>query len=122
MGKIVSRRGFLKKSVTIMGSVIVYNFSIPYSARASKASGAQELKEDIMPHVSVKMYPGRSEKEKAELAEAILQDVMDIIGAGRSSISVAIEEISPQEWKEKVYEPEIIEKSDKLYIKPGYSM
>ncbi len=75
-----------------------------------------------MPHVSVKMYPGRPEKEKAELAEAIVQDVMDIIGAGRSSISVAIEEIPPQEWKEKVYVPEIIEKSDKLYIKPGYSM
>ena len=75
-----------------------------------------------MPHVSVKMYPGRSEKEKAELAEGIVQDVMGIIGAGRSSISVAIEEISPQEWKEKVYEPEIIKKSDKLYKKPGYSM
>jgi 4-oxalocrotonate tautomerase len=83
---------------------------------------SQELKEDIMPHVSVKMYPGRSEKEKAELAEGIVQDVMGIIGAGRSSISVAIEEISPQEWKEKVYEPEIIKKSDKLYKKPGYSM
>ena len=105
-----------------MGSVIVYNFSIPYSASESKASEAQELKEDIMPHVSVKMYPGRSEKEKTELAEAIVQDVMDIIGAGRSSISVAIEDISPQEWKTKVYDPEIIEKSDKLYIKPGYSM
>ena len=75
-----------------------------------------------MPHVSVKMYPGRSEKQKAELAEAIAQDVMDIIGAGRSSISVAIEDISPQEWKEKVYDSEIIQKSDKLYIKPGYSM
>ncbi len=75
-----------------------------------------------MPHVSVKMYPGRSEKEKAELAEAIVQDVMDIIGAGRGSISVAIEEISPQEWKERVYEPEIMKKSDTLYIKPGYSM
>ena len=75
-----------------------------------------------MPHVSVKMYPGRSEKEKAALAEAIGQDVMEIIGAGRGSISVAIEEIPPQEWKEKVYEPEIIQKSDKLYIKPGYSM
>jgi 4-oxalocrotonate tautomerase len=105
-----------------MGSVIVYNFSIPCSARASNASESQEFKEAIMPHVSVKMYPGRSEKEKAELAEAIAQDVMDIIGAGRSSISVAIEDISPQEWKEKVYEPEIIKKSGKLYIKPGYSM
>jgi 4-oxalocrotonate tautomerase len=120
MEKIVSRRGFLKKA--IMESVIIYSFGIPRSARASKALEAQELKEDIMPHISVKMYPGRSEKEKAELAEAIAQDVVDIIGAGRGSISVAVEEISPQEWKEKVYEPEIIEKPDKLYIKPGYSM
>lgn len=122
MEKIVSRRGFLKKSVTIMGSIIIYNFSFPYSASTSNALESQELKEDIMPHVSVKMYPGRSEKEKTELAEAIVQDVMDIIGAGRNSISVAIEEISPQEWKAKVYEPEIIKKADKLYIKPGYSM
>ena len=122
MEKAVSRRGFLKKSVTIMGSVVVYHFSMPRSVSASNASEAQGSKENIMPHVSVKLYPGRSEKEKAELAEAIVQDVMDIIGAGRSSISVAIEEISPQEWKEKVYEPEIIEKSEMLYIKPGYSM
>ena len=122
MEKIVSRRGFLQKSATIIGSVIVYHFSIPYSVSISHALTSQELKEDIMPHVSVKMYPGRSEKEKAELAEAIAQDVMDIIGAARGSISVAIEDISPQEWKEKVYEPEIIQKSEKLYIKPGYSM
>lgn len=116
MEKIVSRRGFLKKSVTIMGSVMVYNFS------AVTALNAQGLKGEIMPHVSVKMYPGRSEKEKAELAEAIAQDIMDIIGAGKSSISVAIKEISPQEWKTKVYDPEIIGKSENLYIKPGYSM
>ena len=122
MGKMVSRRDFLKKSVTIMGSVMVYNFSIPYSVCASKALEARELKEDIMPHVSVKIYPGRSEKAKTELAEVIAQDVMDIIGAGKGSISVAIEEISPQEWKAKVYDPEIVRKSDKLYIKPGYSM
>jgi phenylpyruvate tautomerase PptA (4-oxalocrotonate tautomerase family) len=43
------------------------------------------------------MYPGRSEKKKAALAEAIAQDVMDIIGTGRNSISVAIEDISPSE-------------------------
>jgi 4-oxalocrotonate tautomerase len=93
-----------------------------YSFSASKALNAQGLKGEIMPHVSVKMYPGRSEKEKAELAQAIAQDIMDIIGAGKSSISVAIEDISPQEWKTKVYDPEIIGKSDNLYIKPGYSM
>ena len=121
MEKKLTRRGFLKR-VTIMGSVVVYHFSFPCSGSAASASAAQESKENIVPHVSVKMYPGRSEKEKTELAEAIAKDVMDIIGVGRSSISVAIEDISPQEWKEKVYEPEIIGKSGKLYIKPGYSM
>lgn len=122
MEKITSRRVFLKESIAITGSVIIFNFGILSSVSESKASNPIELKEDIMPHVSVKMYPGRSEKEKAALAEAIMQNVMDIIGAGRSSISVAIEDISPQDWKAKVYDPEIIKKSDKLYIKPGYSM
>lgn len=75
-----------------------------------------------MPHVVVKMYPGRSEQQKTELAQAIAQDVMAIAGAGRSSVSVAIEEIPSHEWKEKVYDPEIVGKSDQLYIKPGYSM
>ena len=58
MEKDISRRGFLIKSVITMGTVVVYNFSIAYSDSASKASEAQDLKEDIMPHVSVKMYPG----------------------------------------------------------------
>ena len=75
-----------------------------------------------MPHVSVKLYPGRSEQQKAQLAEAIVQDVVDIIQCGEGSISVAIEDIDPQDWKEKVYLPEIVKKSDKLYKKPGYSM
>jgi phenylpyruvate tautomerase PptA (4-oxalocrotonate tautomerase family) len=80
-----------------MGSAIVYDFSIPCSVSAASALAAQESKENIVPHVSVKMYPGRSEKKKAALAEAIAQDVMDIIGTGRNSISVAIEDISPSE-------------------------
>ena len=117
----LSRRKFLRR-VTIMGSAVIYNFSIPGGVGPSNALESQELKEEIMPHISVKMYPGRTEKEKAELAEAIVQDVMDIIGAARGSISVAIEDIAPREWREKVYEPEIMEKSDKLYVKPGYSM
>jgi 4-oxalocrotonate tautomerase len=117
----LSRRGFLKM-VTIMGSAVVYEFSIHGGLSAAGVLAARESKENIVPHVSVKMYPGRSEKDKAALAEAIAQDVMNIIGAGRKSISVAIEEIAPQEWKEKVYEPEIMKKSDKLYIKPGYAM
>jgi hypothetical protein len=33
---------------------------------------------------------------------------------------VSIEEISPSEWPTAVYKPEIADKLDKLYKKPGY--
>ena len=55
-------------------------------------------------------------------AEAIVEDVVNIIGCGEESVSVAIEEIDPKEWKEKVYDPMIRRKMDILYKKPGYSM
>lgn len=91
-------------------------------AIASAAFIFETTKEIAMPHVIVKLWPGRSEMEKAALAEAIVRDVVDIIVSGKESISVAIEEINPGDWKDKVYQPDIIEKSETLYKKPGYSM
>jgi 4-oxalocrotonate tautomerase len=75
-----------------------------------------------MPHISVKLYPGRSEQQKKQLAEAILKDVVNIIGCGKDSVSITIEDVSAQEWKKKVYDPEISSKSELLYKNPGYSM
>ncbi len=75
-----------------------------------------------MPHVIVKLWPGKSEKQKAELAERIAKDVMDVLHYGEESVSVALEEISAQDWEEKVYKPEIVKNADKLYKKPGYTM
>jgi len=73
-----------------------------------------------MPHVIVKLWPGKSEQQKNRLAEAIIKDVMDILHYGEESVSVAMEEVKSQDWVEKVYEPEIRKKWDKLYKKPGY--
>ncbi|MBV8438602.1 MAG: tautomerase family protein [Silvibacterium sp.] len=73
-----------------------------------------------MPHVLVKLFPGRSEEQKSRLAEAIMKDVMSILNSGEESVSVAIEEVKPQDWTEKVYKPEIQGQWDKLYKKPGY--
>jgi len=72
-----------------------------------------------MPHVIVKSWPGKSEQQKS-LAEAITRDVMDILHYGEESVSVAIEEIKPTEWVEKVYMPEVKNNLGKLYKKPGY--
>jgi 4-oxalocrotonate tautomerase len=74
-----------------------------------------------MPHVIVKMYPGRSEQQKTQLAEAIVKDVMAIANVGNEAVSVAIEEIKPGDWTEKVYKPDILSSSGKLYKKPGYN-
>jgi 4-oxalocrotonate tautomerase len=75
-----------------------------------------------MPHVIVKLWPGKSEQEKTRLAEEITKDVMDVLHYGEESVSVAIEEIKPQDWVEKVYKPEILNRSQNLYKKPGYTM
>ena len=73
-----------------------------------------------MPHVVVKLWPGKSEEQKKRLAEAIAKDVMDVLHYGQESVSVAMEEVKQQEWAEKVYKPEIRNKWDKLYKEPGY--
>jgi len=74
-----------------------------------------------MPHVIVKLYPGRSEAQKTRLAEAISQQVVDIAGCEPSSVSVAVEEISPADWAERVYRPDILANPHRLYKKPGYN-
>jgi 4-oxalocrotonate tautomerase len=75
-----------------------------------------------MPHVIVKLWPGKSEKQKARLAEAITRDVMDVLGYGEESVSVAMEEVEPQDWAEQVYKPDIVKKPEQLYKKPGYDL
>ena len=75
-----------------------------------------------MPHVVVKLWPGKSEKQKIRLAEEIVKDVMTVLHYGEESVSLAIEEVKQKDWKEKVYKPDIKDKWDKLYKKPGYEM
>ena len=74
-----------------------------------------------MPHVIVKMHPGRSEQQKIRLTEAIVKDVMTFTGVGDGAISVSIEEIGSSDWVDKVYRPDILNGSGKLYKKPGYT-
>jgi len=73
-----------------------------------------------MPHVIVKLWPGKSEQQKTRLAEAITKDVMNILHYGEESVSVAMEEIKPGEWAEKVYRAGLKDNLDKLYKKPAY--
>lgn len=73
-----------------------------------------------MPHIIIKLYPGRTEEQKQNLTEAITKDVVSIAECEEKSVSVAIEEIPPNEWTEKVYKAEIMKNQNNLYKKPGY--
>jgi 4-oxalocrotonate tautomerase len=61
-----------------------------------------------MPHVIVKLWPGKSEPQKQKLAEGVTN-------------AVSLEEVAPSDWTEKVYKPDIVGKPDQLYRKPGYN-
>jgi len=73
-----------------------------------------------MPHIIVKLYPGRSEEQKKQLANQIVKDVVVIANCEEKSVSVAFEEVNPNDWTEKVYVPDILNKEENLYKKPGY--
>ncbi|HWT65360.1 MAG TPA: tautomerase family protein [Terracidiphilus sp.] len=74
-----------------------------------------------MPHVVVKLAPGSSEEQKSQLAEEIVKDVMRVLNRKEEVISVALEEVDPKDWTDKVYVPDIQDKWNTLYKKPGYN-
>jgi 4-oxalocrotonate tautomerase len=74
-----------------------------------------------MPHVIVKLWSGKSEQQKARLADEVTKAVMAGTGYGEDSVSVSIEEFEPSEWTEKVYKPDILGHWRRLYKKPGYN-
>ncbi|SDZ76209.1 4-oxalocrotonate tautomerase [Arachidicoccus rhizosphaerae] len=75
-----------------------------------------------MPHIQVKLWKGKTQLQKKKLAGALVKAAISIIGYGEASFSVTIEDIEPSLWKEKVYLPDILAKSDILYKEPGYKM
>ena len=72
-----------------------------------------------MPHVEIKCFSGRTEEQKTRCAEKIAEDIAEILGCNTSSVSVAIKDIPEAEWKEKVWDADIVPNAEYLYKKPG---
>ncbi len=75
-----------------------------------------------MPHVIVKLWPGKTETQKQEMTDKIVDAITSSLGYGDESVSVALEEISSSDWKSKVYDTDIKNDQGTLYKKPGYEM
>ena len=74
-----------------------------------------------MPHIIVKLYPGKSEEAKARLAGQIVSAVVTTLDCGEQSVSVAMQEVKPEDWGETVYKPDIADNWESLYKQPGYN-
>lgn len=108
MDKRLSRRGFIKKSAAALGTVFICDLTGIFGTgtrNAFKAFSSEGLRENNLSHVNVKLWPGRSERTKQRFADAISEDVVKILECDEKSVSVAIEEVDPIDWKEEVYDP-----------------
>lgn len=72
-----------------------------------------------MPHIVVKLWPGRNEEIKTNLAKKIADAVVEELKVDIGDVSVAIEEVNRSNWGEQVYKSEIKDNLN-LYIKPDY--
>lgn len=74
-----------------------------------------------MPHIQIKVLAGKSQEQKEQLAQEVIQAAQKVIGMGEESYSVSVEGFSPEEWKNEVYPNSIMAHQDLLVKKPGYS-
>lgn len=73
-----------------------------------------------MPHIIVKMYPGRSDADKQLLADNLAALLHDSMGYKLENVSVAVVEVEPSRWMADVYEPEITHGGAALVRRPDY--
>lgn len=73
-----------------------------------------------MPHVIVKLWPGKTEAQKQALADAIVRGVTRTLGYGEEAVSVALEEVAAHDWDACVFDPDILGNWNHLIKQPGY--
>ena len=73
-----------------------------------------------MPHIIVKIAAGRTDAQKHAIAAAMTQAIMACADVPELAVSVSIEDYEPRNWAAQVYAPDIMDKPETLYKKPGY--
>lgn len=71
-----------------------------------------------MPHITIKMFKGRTEEQKLEAAKAVKKALCDSLGCDEGVVSVSVSDYDPKDWGEQ-YRVEIDENPD-IVIKPNY--
>ena len=76
-----------------------------------------------MPHVDIKCFPrDLNDEQKNARAADIAEVIIRHFNSKDSSVSVALNQVNPEDWKAQVWDSEIGPNLDSLIKKPGYSM
>ena len=70
-----------------------------------------------MPHINIKMYPGRSEEVKAKLAKHTKEFMVKELEMDEKFISVSVEEIDKENWQSEVMDKI---QDEELYERPNF--
>ena len=73
----------------------------------------------MVPHVIVKLWPGKSDDQKSRLADAITQKVTGILGYDDEAVSIAFDEVAPNDWSECIHRSDILGRWSDLAKRPG---
>ncbi len=74
-----------------------------------------------MPHVDIKCFTGRTDRQKKECADKIAQVIAETLGCKTTSVSVAIKDVPQEDWKAEVWDKSIVPDQQYLYKKPEYT-
>ena len=70
-----------------------------------------------MPHINIKMYPGRSDEVKAKLAKHTKEFMVKELEMDEKFISVSVEDIDKENWQSEVMDKI---KDEELYERPNF--
>lgn len=71
-----------------------------------------------MPYISIKAFP-KDEETKKKVVDKINQVFLEEWGCPQEALTISLEEISPDDWNEKVLKTEIEPKKDNMMILNG---
>lgn len=74
-----------------------------------------------MPHVNIKTFPASlTTEQRTELADAVTTAIMKAFGCPDRVVSIAVETVAAEDWTDRVYQPEVLDRPDTLIKTPNY--
>ena len=71
-----------------------------------------------MPYVAIKAYP-KDEEAVKQVVDRINDILLETFGCPQKAVNISYEEVAPEDWDDKVREPEILAKTDRMMIMDG---